>query len=202
MNSYKVLAAALSLSGLAGCATPPQPSRAEYLAQVSRTYAQPKEKVLAAAEEVLRLADGNDFQIAHNSDGFTAQRNWLVYIVIGASAGVDYWVVKTTEKDGRTQVETQVGTSMSTIAPMATTTPGTYSATTLPAGALVVTGPALYEVFFARMDYMLGLRADWPTCKWSDDRVSSKATYGNNEALCNVFNMADKTPAAPLVVAR
>lgn len=193
------IAAAVVTVATVGCASvPPQMTRDQYLATTTRIYKAPKDDVIAAAEKVLRLADGNDFKLAHNADGFTASRAWSIYMVLAATFGNDYWSVKVTERDGASMIETQVASSSQALAPMATTSPGTWTTSTLPGGSSPVDGPALYELFFARMDYMLGLRPDWPTCKWSDQRVRSKATWGVNEALCNSFNVKDDTPTAPL----
>lgn len=191
------LTAALIMSG---CAAPiKRMERDEFLAATSRIYRAPKAQVLSAAEQVLKLADGDDVVFTHNREGFTAQRFWTVYLVLAASFGTDFWVLKTSEQGDLLLVELQVGTSAQAVAPMATTNPNTWTATSLPANAMPVTGPALYELFFARLDYMLGLRPDWPTCAWSDRRLSDKATYGGNEQLCNSFNMKDLTPKGPMV---
>lgn len=195
-----VLALVALFAVLAGCATPPpQLSRADYLAMSSRTLEAPREQVLEAAEKVLRLADGDDFKIHHHATGFNAQRAWSVYLVLAAAMGTDFWVVKTSETGGKTRLEIEVGRQESAIMPMMTTTPGTWSAGTMPASATPINGPALYELFFARIDYLLGTRPDWPTCEWSDARVSSKATWGANDALCSAFNITDTKPEGPLV---
>lgn len=199
----KLFLSMTALAVLAGCAAPrPQLSRAEYLAMTSRTLDAPKEQVLEAAEKVLRLADGDDFKIHHHSTGFSAQRNWSVYLVLAAAMGTDFWVVKTSEMGEKTRLELEVGRQASAITPMATTTPGTWTAGTMPASATPFDGPALYELFFARMDYLLGTRSDWPTCEWSDERVSRKATWGNNEGLCSAFNITDTKPEGPLVTVK
>lgn len=49
-------------------------------------------------------------------------------------------------------------------------------------------------MFFARLDYLLGKGGAWMTCKDADERVKSGATWGNNEALCNSFNITDAHP--------
>lgn len=193
----KIAGAAVAVL-IAGCATQPTPpTRGQYLDQTTRTYAAPKETVIAAAEQVLRLADGDDFKIAHQADGFTAQRPWLIYIVLAAARGTDYWSVKATESDGLTRVEVNVGTVAQTIAPMGTSSPNVWTATTLPANATQVLEPRLYALFYSRLDYMLGYAPAWTPCGALD-----KTVPGNDEALCNSFNVTDATPVAPMVGGR
>ncbi|RXZ42712.1 hypothetical protein EBB06_12530 [Crenobacter cavernae] len=59
----------------------------------------------------------------------------------------------------------------------------------------IVNGSAIYDVFWARMDWMLGRRGDWMDCKVADQRVKTGAAWGTNEALCNSFNITDKAPS-------
>lgn len=198
-----VLALTAVSAVLAGCAAPmPQLSRTEYLAMTSRTIEAPKERVLEAAEEVLRLADGDDVQIHHNAAGFNAHRPWSVYLVLAASMGTDFWSVRATDLGEKSRIEVEVGRQASAIVPMATTAPGTWTAGTMPAGAMPFRGPALYELFFARIEYLLGKREEWPTCDWSNQRVESKATWGENDGLCNAFNVTDAKPEGPMKTAK
>jgi len=186
---------------VAGCATNAPLTRQEALQATTRTYAGvTQEQVIGAAERVLRLADGDDFAFAHRPDGFLASRGWSVYLVLGASVGADTWVLSTsTRPDGAVFASVEVGTSAAAVTPMATTTPGTWTAAALPAGATPVQGRAVYDLFWSRVDYLLGLRETWPTCKESDAAVSSGKTRGFNDALCNSFNVKDETPAGPMV---
>lgn len=197
---FGVVAACIFFTlGVTGCATKrPAVSREESLAMSSRVFPRSKEQTLEAAQKVLSLSDGDDYQFQHSAAGFSAQRQWSVYLVLAAVMGTDFWAVRTSGVVDETRVELEVGTSAQGLTPMATTSPGTYSVGTLPSNAALVQGPALYELFFARMEYLLGLRADWPSCDWSDGRVKIGAAWGSNEALCNSFNVKDKTPSGPL----
>ena len=71
---------------------------------------------------------------------------------------------------------------------------GAWTATSMPMSGSPVMGTAIYDVFWSRMDYLLGLRQDWMTCQMADERVKSGATWGTNEALCNSFNVKDAVP--------
>ncbi|AEC22239.1 hypothetical protein PT7_P003 (plasmid) [Pusillimonas sp. T7-7] len=57
-----------------------------------------------------------------------------------------------------------------------------------------VPGTAIYDVFWARMDYLLGKNDKWMTCEEANSRVKAAITWGPNEALCNSFNMKDAAP--------
>lgn len=188
------------LAMIAGCATTrPQLSREEWLAVSSRNYeGVTKDQVISAAERLFRLADGDDFRIVHTEDGIYSTRNWLVYLVIAAATGIDYWQVKVTPAANSVKAVVQVNTQSQAIAPMATTS-GAWTATTMPMAGTPVNGTAIYDVFWSRMDYLLGKRPDWLNCQLADKRVKQGIVWGTNEALCNSFNVKDETPSAPIL---
>ena len=193
-------AVALVAAVLAGCATTrPQLTRDEWLATTSRTYeGVSKEQVIGAAERLFRLADGDDFNIAHNDDGIYASRNWTAYVVIAAAMGIDYWQLSVTPAGAGVKVRVQVNTQAQGVTPMATTN-GAWTATTTAMAGSPVMGTAIYDAFWSRMDYLLGKRPDWMTCQIADERVKQKVTWGSNEALCNSFNLKDDVPTGPSV---
>ena len=179
---------------LTGCATPhKQLTRDEWMQATTRTYAGVnKDQVLSATEKLLRLADGDDFNIIHTESGINATRNWIAYMVIAGVSGTDYWDIRATPIERGVNVSVQVSTQSQNTAPMQmgsnwmpvnSTNPGTPAY-----------GVAIYDIFFSRLDYMLGKRANWMTCKEADERVKNGSTWGNNEALCNSFNMTDSLP--------
>lgn len=181
-----------------GCAHEPAMSRQQYLAMTSRYYPdRSAEQVIAAAERVLRLADGDDFKFAHNPKGFVASRNWTIYVVLAASSGTDTWVLDTVPSGPGTRVNLQVGRQAAAIVPVSTTS-GAMTATSLPSVGSPVEGTATYDLFWARLDYLLGKRPDWMSCDVADKRVSQRIAWGDNSALCNSFNVKDMTPAGPL----
>lgn len=194
MKTFIVPALILILIALAGCAAPPkQITRNEWLNATTRTYSGvSKEQALAASEKLLRLADGDDFNIQHTESGINATRAWIAYAVIVGVNGTDYWDIRADQIGDGVKVSVQVSTQTQSTSPMQmgstwmpvnSTTPGT------PAH-----GVAIYDVFFSRLDYLLGKGGKWMTCKEADERVKSGATWGNNEALCNSFNITDSHP--------
>lgn len=181
---------------LVGCATTqPQLTRDEWKKITTREYASvTADEVLNAAEKVFRLADGDDFVVAHQDRSMVASRRWTVYLVLSAAMGTDYWRVDTVDADGKMRASAFVSTDMGLIAPMPTTQAGTYSAGSTPMAGSPVQGTAIYDVFWSRMDWMLGKRKDWMSCKEADALVKQKVVWGVNEALCNSFNIKDQSP--------
>jgi len=198
MRLFGVLLIAI-VAGISGCAVQRQPmGRDEWVATTTRAYdGITKERVLQAAERLLRLADGNDFVIAYSDDGFSATRNWLMYAVITAASGTDFWQVTASTVGATTSVSVRVNLQMQSMMAIPTGAGGITAAPGLTTG-LAVSGTALYDVFWARMDYLLGRRAEWMTCQTADARVSAGITWGLNEPLCNAFNVNDDSPSGPL----
>lgn len=180
---------------LAGCAAQrPQMTRAQYLEMTQRTYADKSpDDVFAAAEKLFRLADGDDFSFSHSEDSMVATRPWLVYVILAATMGTDSWTVRARETAAGTNVHVALNTSMGNVLPIPTTG-GDMTVGGMPSMAGNVQGTAIYDVFWARMDYLLGKTDHWMTCKEADERVKTKVTWGSNEALCNSVNLKDELP--------
>ena len=176
-------------------------SRDQALAATSRLYpGVSPDQALRAAEQVFRLADEADFTFGHAPTSLNARRRWLVYVVIGATMGHDHWQVTAEQTPNGTRLSASVATTYQDINVL-TVTPTVSVPMTMPANSDLVAGDAIYDVFFARVDYMLGLRSNWMSCSESNDRVSRKVVNGDNSALCNFANMSDRAPTAPLYAA-
>lgn len=178
-----------------GCAAnTPTLTREEWLSVTSRTYVDvTKDEALASAQTLLELADGDDFDIFHTQDGLYASRNWFVYMIISAVSGIDYWRIDAEEVSEGVRVSVQVNTQMQALVPMATTS-GDWTATSAPMAGSPVNGTAIYDVFWSRMDYLLGQSEEWMDCELANRRVSDGLAWGTNEALCNSFNVNDEKP--------
>ncbi len=179
-----------------GCATTPKPqlSRDEQLQISSRVYEnKSKEEVLAAAEKLFKLSDGDDYKFFHSESGFYATRNWSVYLVLAAARGTDYWTLTTNQTKEGTSATIQLNTQTQTITPTATTD-GAWTASSSTMPGQPIEGTAIYDIFWSRMDYLLGKNKEWMSCKTSDKKVKDKIVWGSNEALCNSFNVLDLTP--------
>lgn len=191
-KSLCVFALALTLVGCA--AKQPQMTRDEYLKTTQREYLNTTpDEVFRAAEKLFVLADGDDFSFHYTDDSMSASRNWSVYLVLAAAMGTDIWHIRTKDEGNSTKVSAMVTTSSSPVAPMVTAG-GDWTATGLPGGGSIVPGTAIYDVFWARMDYLLGKSDKWMSCEESNARVAQKIVWGTNEALCNGFNMKDERP--------
>lgn len=197
----KMLTVLMLLVISAGCAIKRPPmSREEWLAVSSRHYeGATKEQVISAAEKILRLADGDDFKIVHTEEGIYASRNWSVYLILAATMGTDYWKFKVVQEDNTVMAVVQINRQQQAVTPMATSS-GAWTATTMPMAGIPVDGTAIYDVFWSRMDYLLGVRSEWMSCKVADERVRLGVVWGSNEALCNSFNVKDDTPTSPILV--
>ena len=184
---------------LTGCAeqkimTPEEiaAERSRQLEMITRCYPDKKtNEILVAADNVFRLAD-DDYKISHAPTSLSAQRNWILYLVITAAFGTDTWTV-TTEPlpNGGTKVMvTHSGQGSSMFAgPVANPSGGTgVSAVTTPSLQNITTSPAIYDLFYARLDYFLEKRSDWIDCKQAKEIF----TDGFLDPLCTVAT--DRTP--------
>jgi hypothetical protein len=180
---------------ITGCATArPQLTRDEWLAVTSRNYeGVTKEQAIGAAERLFRLADSKKFKIVYTEDGIYAARNWMDYLVFTVITGTDYWLFKVTPTVNGVKASVQVNTQAQGLMPIPTTN-GAWTATTSPMAGMPVDGTAIFDVFWARMDYLLGKRTDWMDCKMADQRIKEGIVWGNNEPLCNSFNINDDNP--------
>lgn len=179
---------------LAACAQqPPRMTLSEREAVLTRTYAATASQVVAAAERLFSLADGDDFRFEPTANGMVAIRDWSAFLLLVGVRGVDTWTLITEQTPEGVRARIHLRTDSESFSAVAT--PGGValptSSTTL---APSVEGTAIYDVFWARMDYLLGERKDWMTCETANRRVAEGLTWGTNEALCNSFNMRDAAP--------
>lgn len=189
---------------LTGCATQKTLTREEALnlrneqiAATTRIYQDvTHEDVLIAVDKLWRLADGSDFQITHTENAIMATRHWLFYFVIGAVFGVDNWYVLAEQNESDVKVSVRVNTSAAPLAPVpvAGTTNTAFSVTTLPPIESTVQGGALYAIFYARLDYLLGKSTEWWDCSTAAKKIAALNLAGNTDPLCFAPNMKDRRP--------
>lgn len=186
MRGVKVVVLLASLVVLSACATPERPamSKEERSAVTSRSYdGKTREDVFRAAETLFRLADEDDFKISYPGGNMVAIRPWIIYVVLSATSGTDVWTVMADDTSAGVIARAEVQTTMPSMV-------AKYAG-----GA--VKGTAIYDIFWARMDFLLGKTNHWMTCQDSNERVAADAVWGSNEALCNSFNMKDRPPEMP-----
>jgi len=170
---------------LAGCATAqlPQLSRQEWMALKTRTYHNvTSEQAYQAAERLLRLADPDDVKASYDADGrLRMVRTWAMWTGFFwvTQYGADIWLF-----DARPVAD---GTRMTV-----GVTRGGES------GAQPITGldddPGVYELFWARMDYLLGRSTVWLTCPMYAERA--RRAWGDPFLLCDPFTIEDRAPEA------
>ncbi len=164
--------AALVLCGLAlaGCAKAPHEirDRSDYLAEGARTYpGESRERVLRAAETVLRISDPKNFEFRYTLNGFTGLRRYFVYAVIASASGREKWDFLTEPSPAGLQASVSISD-----AGQAT---GGYS-TNRYEGAMA--SVPLYRLFWRRVEYVLGKRPDWITCEMATAELTESDTNG------------------------
>ena len=174
--------AAVLLFILGGCSTQPQQlTREEFLKVARRDYPGiTPEQLYAAAEKLFRLSDGDDYSFTYTQATMTAQRRWSFYFVLAAGFGTDLWKLSATDKEGGAEASVDVSSTASQA--LGVTTVGGYG------------GTALYDLFWSRMDYLLGVSNHWMTCDESAQRIKTGAVWGSNAPLCDSLTVADNPP--------
>jgi len=194
---YSLAALLLCTALLTGCITPRAPlSEAELEQVLTRAYSgRSGQEVMAAATRLWRLADGDDFRIKPGDNRLVAERDWVFYSQMVRIVGDDTWTLTVSEADGTTTARLSLLTyKRSTTVSSFGMTPTTQ---TTPRIGGPVKGTAIYDLFWARMDHLLGVRADWMTCAEAEARVSAGTTWGNKDALCAGYSFTDAAPGAP-----
>lgn len=161
LSAIALLVAALIVGGCASTPEPSRPSPTEQEAAATRFYADiDRDRYFAAVEEVFLLADGTDFEFSYNDNGnrLTATREWFAFLIFAAGSGTDTWTVRAVEKDGG--IEGTVDAYHHTIV-----SDGSMYGPKESSGDMLTI--AAGNLFWDRVDYVLGRRADWPSC---DDR--------------------------------
>lgn len=162
--------------------------RDRQLNMISRVYdnVTPQE-VLVAADRVFRLAD-DDYNISHLPTGLQAQRNWMIYLVLAVAAGTDNWTITAEQlPDNNVKVMAMHSNHASSVFG-GPTGGGGATAMTAPGMQNMTTRPAIYQLFFTRLDYFLGKTKTWITCK----EAGKLFTDGSLDPFCTVAN--DRTP--------
>ncbi|MDP2868937.1 hypothetical protein [Methyloversatilis sp.] len=171
----------------------PPMSEAELEQVLTRDYpGRSAQDVLAAATRLWRLADGDDFRIKPGNGSLVAERDWVFFSQMVRIVGDDTWTLTVSEANGVTTARlTLITYKRSTTVSSFGMTPTTQ---TSPRIGGPVKGSAIYDLFWARMDHLLGVRPDWMTCAEAEARVSAGTTWGNKDALCAGYSFTDAAP--------
>jgi len=175
---------------LNGCGEQPKLSREQWIKNTTRTYpGLSKEKAIAAASEVLLLADREDIKFSHNENGFKASRNWIIYLLISAGFGTDHWEFVALEEGDNLKVKIYTSKQAQSLTPLLINT-GQIE--------IQIEGSSTYNLFWSRFEYLIGRRDKWLTCEEADDLIDKDITWGRIDSLCNNFNITNETPFSPL----
>lgn len=190
------LAGALAATALSACASTPHTiqDRQDYLAEATRTYeGEDRERVIAAAETVLKLSDPQDWDFRYTVDGFVGLRRYVVYAVLVSQVGQEKWQL-VTEVPAPGVVKASISVSEAGVAVGGyAQNPYEHSMASIP----------LYRLFWARVDYMLGKRPDWITCASYVATLKKSATSSDALAgLCGSTSQGANAPPPPPLPAR
>ncbi|MBT2151377.1 hypothetical protein KKI34_05975 [Pseudoalteromonas tetraodonis] len=174
---------AASILLLAGCASQrPDLSLEEWKLREYKNHN--KEEVIAAAREVIRLSDPSDVNFENTRDGFNATRTSLGYYVVANEIDAYAFNFVAQEKDGVTRTrleieETEINQSLLTLG--------------LPVGKNGKPDhPYVYDLFYARMAYLLGDKDEWHRCDDAVSRVSARYGLPNDARKLGMASICGK----------
>ena len=158
-----------------------------------RTYeGYTKEQVVSAAREVIRLADSQETKFENTLDGFNAERTQLAYYVVQSSQ--DYYKYQFIAREAEGKVHSRVDIEEVLMR---------ANVLTLGMPVFDVGKPQssyIYDLFYSRIDYLLGKSKSWYSCSDAVSKVSAKFGKANDAtklgmgALCGRFT-DDKIPS-------
>lgn len=169
---WRTSVTALALLSTAACATDRSLSPTEYENVVTRTYPVEPVEALAKARQIFELNDRSDYTFSYTDEyRLRAERKWFVYLVFWYADGLDTWEVSALPVSGGTAMRADARRD-----------------------DMTVPGVAAYELFYARMDYLLGIGDQWVTCDDQYDRIADGVTWGRIGNLCELTD--EETPAS------
>jgi hypothetical protein len=168
----KIILAVLFVTTLSSCATPKQYTQAEWDKYSTRIYKdKTSEQIIDAATKLFTLSDPDDYGFNRFENSLEAIRKQ--YNLLRVSH--DKWTLRTYQKEDGTKAI--IGFIW-----MAGTNPSLQK------------DEGTYQLFWARMDYLLGLSRDWVTCDEYQDLVESKKMARAGIGLCFGELMDDNSP--------
>ena len=189
----RILAIAIGALTLAGCGHAPIQitDRQDYLAEATRTYpGEQKERVIQAAETILKSSDPGKLDMRYTGKGFVGLRQYSYYAILAAGQGQEKWEFEVEERPGSQFASLSVSDA-GIVAVGSSVRHHENALNAIP----------LYRLFFKRMDYMLGRRPDWVLC--ADETQALQQTGTNSmsalSGLCGATSAGrDDAPPEPL----
>jgi hypothetical protein len=155
-----------------------------------------KEQIYQASGKMFELLDGSDFHIAQYKDGLMGTRSWLVFIGWGNVPGADYIEVKAVEKENSiVEISTKIYTNVDPGMYERARSDADYTERTIPPIRIkgkLTNGTAAYNIFWARLDYLLGLTDKWMTCDEQKERLKAGIDTGEDKFFCSFVSADDK----------
>ncbi len=181
---------------MTGCSTVPRLTREEFFGLTTRTYSGVTPEVaIAAGQRLFLLADTDDITFTHIANGFVADRSVTMFMLIAHVSGHYRWNFLADPLDQGVRVTVLATPNLSGGSAMVLPVSG-GGTVAVPTHYGAGSNPPfqwkeLYDLFWARLDYLLGRGVHWPTCKAWEEKYEV-SSMGRLEALC--FNADDKTP--------
>ena len=165
----RLIAIALCLLPIGCAATPPltlaqlEANRERNAAAATRTYpGRSVADVKTAAFEVLRLLNPQEMKFDVRQDRILASQTFWLNLILSGSSGQRWYEVVFSEDGAGTKVVLNVEQEVEHGALIIPMKSSSFKQ------AIAASGDdrllANYAVFYERLDYMLGLRTDWPSC--------------------------------------
>ena len=169
------------LISLGGCATSSKTSKDEMMAAQTRTYeGVSSQQVIQASEQLLKLVDASRFRFDREKNKLTATRSGQLFTNLGATDVTAVWLVNTQEKEKATVVTIEAGWKKSI------PSSGKREMLKKPEGT------AVYNLFYNRLDTLLGKSNEWITCNGMKQAIKQGEASGDIRMLCAFAD--DKMP--------
>jgi hypothetical protein len=169
----------------AACARPERAANhADWLKEATRVWSgETKARVIAAAEAVVKHSDPGDITVEYSKSGFSARRKFFIFAVLATAEGEDRWTFSASENSEGASASVRIvqrGTARS----------GNFSERFRDNQALV----GSLRLFYARVDYMLGKRAEWVTCSGAVAQLSLPAEAPGLQSMCSITHQGADAP--------
>ncbi|UYY88093.1 hypothetical protein [Alcaligenes sp. SMD-FA] len=194
---FKSLCSIALVALISGCAAPPQKTLAELDASLKKNEVESSRlyngksvpEVRQAAQQVLYLLDPNDMQFDVQSDSLLATRWSTYYAVFSVGFGRDWYSVDFEETTEGTTAKIGFTGSMSS-GLFAFPIPASFKPK-IPTSAHQ--NPSDFILFHDRIEFLLGLRDEWETCKSAKQKLPQ---HGGSMFLCDSLGLENKSPGS------
>ena len=125
----------------------------------------------------------------------TVIHDWESFFFLGYAGGQHLWEITTSDTADGLEARVEMGTSSGGEVSGTEYDGGSRRTGVLPGGIRAVRSPAVYELFWARMDYLLGVSDSYPLCpEWRERISEDPSLYGPIDGLCGDDYVADHPP--------